>query len=181
MGCLREDVVLLFRPLPRVFWKQQYLAVTCHSSVRSADWFVDFGHIIGKIHAAETLLHSENQGSAHRWNISMWQEVCGPADDSKTVCPGFTSVGTENTITLVDVTINLLHELSDLCPEDQTQEIFRCLLRGMSAVLSDSASVMKSFGGSLDEERWRILQTDEELQLLYCNAHCLLGLGTVSK
>ena len=25
--------------------------------------------------------------------------------------------------------------------------------------------------------RWRILQTDEELQLLYCNAHNLLGLG----
>ena len=65
---------------------------------------------------------------------------------------GFTSVGTENTITLVDVTINLLHELSDLCPEDQTQETFRGLLRGMSAVLSDCASVMKSFGGLLDEE-----------------------------
>ena len=107
----------------------------------------------------------------------MWQEVCGPADDSKTVSTGFTSVGTENTITLVDVTINLLHELSDLCPEDQTQETFRGLLRGMSAVWSDCASVMKSFGGLLDEERWRILQTDEELQLLYCNAHNLLGLG----
>ena len=88
------------------------------------------------------------------------------------------SVGTENTITLVDVTINLLHELSDLCPEVQTQETFRGLLRGMSAVLSDCASVMESFGGLPDEERWRILQTDEELQLLYCNAHNLLGLGT---
>ena len=91
---------------------------------------------------------------------------------------GFTSVGTENTIALVDVTINLLHELSDLCPEDQTQETLRGLLRGMSAALSDRASVMKSFGGLLDEERWRILRTDEELQLLYCNVHNLLGLGT---
>lgn len=42
----------------------------------------------------------------------------------------------------------------------------------------DDASVMKSFGRSLDEERQRILQTDEDLQLLYCIAHFLLGLGT---
>ena len=71
--------------------------------------------------------------------------------------------GTENTTTLVAVTINLLHELLDLlCPEDQTQETFRRLLRGMSAVMSDRASVMKSWAFTWSGEtenssnRWRI-------------------------
>ena len=44
--------------------------------------------------------------------------------------------------------------------------------------MRDRAFVMKSFGRSLDWERRRILQTDEELQLLYCNAHFRLGLET---
>ena len=98
--------------------------------------------------------------------------------DGKIVSTGFTSLGTETTTTLVDVTINLLYELSDLYPEDQTNETFRRLLKGLSAVMSDHASDMKSFGRAPDEKRHQILQTDEELQLLYCNAHFLVGLGT---
>ena len=111
---------------------------------------MDRGHVLGKIHVAETASMGK-LGYAHRWDISMRQEVCVPADDS--------------------------------WQQDCVHRIYfsryrERLLRGMSAVMRDRASVMKSFGRSLDQERRRILQTDEELQLLYCNAHFRLGLET---
>ena len=120
-------------------------------SMRSAERFVDRGHIIGKIHVAETLLHSENwdlhtDGTSRCGKKYVGQQMTVAG---KTLSTGFTSVGRENTTTLVDVTVKLLQELSDLYPENQAQETFTDLLKGMSAVMSDRASVMKSFGRSL--------------------------------
>ena len=43
--------------------------------------------------------------------------------------------------------------------------------------MSDRASVMKSFGHALNQERQEMLQTTEELQILHCNAHFLLGIA----
>ena len=43
--------------------------------------------------------------------------------------------------------------------------------------MSDRASVMKSFGRALNQERQEMLQTTEELQILHCNAHFLLDIA----
>ena len=149
-------------------------------SMRSAERFADRGHVIGKLHIAEALLQSEHwdlhtDGTSRCGKKYVSQQMNVPG---KTLSSGFVPVSTENTTTLVDITINLLHELSDLYSEEQAQETFTSLLKGMSAVMSDRAAVMKSFGRALDEERRGMLQTDDELHFLYCNAHFLLGLST---
>ena len=67
-------------------------------SVRSAERFVDRGHVIGKIHVAETLLQWENW-DLHTDGTSRCGKkyVCRQMTvGSKTVFTGFTSVGTEN-------------------------------------------------------------------------------------
>ena len=97
MRCLQEDAVLLFRPLPKTFWKQQKSGSNL-PSVRSAERFVDRGHVIGKIHVAETLLQWENwdlhtDGTSRCGKKYVCQQM---TVGSKTVSTGFTSVGTEN-------------------------------------------------------------------------------------
>ena len=149
-------------------------------SMRSAERFADHGHVIGKIHIAETLLESENwdlhtDGTSRCGKKFVSQQMNVPG---KALATGFIPVSTENTTTLVDITMNLLHELSDLYSEEQAQETFLQLLKGMSAVMSDRAAVMKSFGHALNEERRGMLQTEDELHFLYCNAHFLLGLSS---
>ena len=87
----------------------------------------------------------------------------------------------QNTTTLLDVTMTLLEELSDIYSEEEAQENFCRMLQQLSGVMSDRASVMKSFNKALDEERKMLLQSEEGLQFLHCNAHFLLGLSTESE
>lgn len=94
---------------------------------------------------------------------------------------GFIPVATEDTSTLVDISMQMLEELSDLHPADEAQQSFVRMLLGLSGVMSDRASVMKSFGKRLQDERQVLLQIDEGLDFLHCNAHFLLGLGTDCK
>ena len=102
--------------------------------------------------------------------------------DGQTMAAGFTSVSSEATTTLLDLTVNLLEELSLLYAEDQAQEMFVQLLQGLTSVMSDRAVVMKSFGQALNAEKKELLQTSEELHLLtscWASAQlvrrCLLG------
>ena len=95
---------------------------------------------------------------------------------------GYTSVATEDTSTLVDISIQMLEEVSDVyCEGASAQETFTHLLSNLSAVMSDRTATMKSYGRSMEKERQELLQTDEGLQLLHCNAHFLLGLSSELK
>ena len=69
----------------------------------------------------------------------------------------------------------------DIYSEEEAQENFCRMLQQLSGVMSDRASVMKSFNKALDEERKMLLQSEEGLQFLHCNAHFLLGLSTESE
>lgn len=99
----------------------------------------------------------------------------------KTLSMGFSAVSTENTTTLVDITINLVQELSDIYSEQEAQESFLEILSNMSGTMCDRAAVMGSFARALDNERREMLQTEENLQFLHCNAHFLLGMSEECK
>ena len=96
MRCLQEDVVLLFRPLPRTFWKQQYLAVTCRQWDLLRDlWTV--GMFLARFMWLK-LLQWENwdmhtDGTSRCGKKYVCQQI---TVGSKTVSTGFISVGTEN-------------------------------------------------------------------------------------
>lgn len=152
-------------------------------SQRSALRFADQAHVVSKSHVAEVLSHEDH------WHLhidgtsrSGKTYICQQATTSKgTLSMGFTPVTTEDTTTLVDIAINLLEELSELHPGGADQVNFYHILLGLSGIMSDRAAVMKSFGRRLEAERKELLQEDEGLEFLHCNAHFLLGLGAESK
>ena len=51
-------------------------------------------------------------------------------------------------------------------------------LQKMGALMSDRAAVMKCFNERFNTMRRDLLQTDEDLDFLYCNAHVLLGFAS---
>ena len=85
---------------------------------------------------------------------------------------GFTTLCTDTT-TLLDATVCL----SDLYSAAEREETFHKLMKNLPALMTDRAAVNKSFGHALDAERRQVLQTDDDIKLLYCNAHYLLGLS----
>ena len=93
--------------------------------------------------------------------------------ESGSLSGGFVPVAREDTTTLVELTIGLLEELSKLYPAGEAEQNFANMLQGMSAVMSDRAPAMKSFGKQLNNERKLLLQTDKDLDFLHCNAHFL--------
>ena len=152
-------------------------------SQRSALRFADLGHVVSKSHVADVLANSDHwdlhtDGTSRSGKKYVGQQVT-TQDGSFSM--GFTAVASEDTTTLVDISIQMVEELADLYPQGQAQENFIGMLRGLSAVMTDRASVMKSFGRTLEAQRQQLLQTDEGLEFLHCNAHFLLGLGTQCK
>ena len=69
------------------------------------------------------------------------------ASTGQSVVCSYSLVATEDTATLLDVTTNLLHELTDV--NDQTgsaaDDMFKKLLGKLSATMSDRAAANKSF------------------------------------
>ena len=81
----------------------------------------------------------------------------------------------------MDVTINLLKELAYVYDEEEIEKSFKAMLTNMTGLMSDRASVMKSFGRKLNETRQKELGQTDNLAFLHCNAHFLLGLSTASE
>ena len=121
--------------------------------------------MISKSHVAETLINSEHwdlhtDGTSRSGLKYVCQQV---TTEGGSLSIGFIPVATEDTSTLVDISIHMLEELSDLYPEDEAEQNFVRVLLGLSGVMTDRASAMKSFGKSLQEERRVLLQTDDLL------------------
>jgi aubergine-like protein len=80
--------------------------------------------------------------------------------------------------------VNLFQELAYIFADDETERdrVFREILGKLSSLMSDRASVMKSFNSALSSKsskRKDILGEDStQLQHIYCSAHFLLGLGS---
>ena len=100
-------------------------------------------------------------------------------DNGSTLSLGFTSVATENVDTLLDITVQLLRELTDVyCTDDaDNEETFKALLSKMTAFMRVRAAVMKSYNSKIKEFTESERGQDVSLHFLHCNAHFLLGLS----
>ena len=94
---------------------------------------------------------------------------------------GFTPVCQENADTLVEIAFGLLHELSDIYDSGEANKTFRTMLQNLSGLMSDRASVMKPFDKTFNENRKTLLDIEENMEYLHCNAHFLLGMSTMSE
>ena len=97
--------------------------------------------------------------------------------DGQSLFTGYVPEATEDPTTIVNISINLLVELSLLPREDDSHETFLQMLHQLSGLVSDRCSTMKSFDRAMQEEKKTLLQTEENIQLDHCNAHFLLGLS----
>ena len=74
-------------------------------------------------------------------------------DSGETLSLGFTTVATEDSSTLLDVTVQLLQEIKDIYGADKSEEerdqIFQSLLSKLTSVMTERAAVMKSFDQKL--------------------------------
>ena len=152
-------------------------------SQRSALRFADQGHVITKAHIAETLCTAERwdghfDGTTRGGNKYVGQQY---TTAEGTLSGDFQPVAREDTTTLVELAMSTLEELADLYPKQEAEQNFANMLLGMSGIMTDRAKVNKSFGRQMDEERRLLVNTEEGLDLLYCNAHFLLALAAECK
>jgi len=89
----------------------------------------------------------------------------------------YVPVATEDTTTVVAVSMKLPDELSLLHGEEESHETFLQMLHHLSGLMSNRCSTMKSFDRALQEERKLMPQTDEDIQFLHCNSRFLLSLS----
>ena len=150
-------------------------------SERSSLRFADQGHILAKHQIAEALLetsysdlHSDGTTRDHRKYVGHQVTI----DSGKSLSCGFIPVCQENTATLVDIAYGLLQELADVYDAEKVDEVFKGMLKNLSGLMSDRASVMKSFDKAFSEKRKDLLETEEDMEFLHCNAHFLLGLSS---
>ena len=151
-------------------------------SLRTSLRHADRGAVIAQMHLAETLqstkydLHTDGTGRDGR----KWVGNQATLASGDVMSMGYSTVVTEDTETLVDVAVSLLQELGDVFAEndDEKNRNFHAMLENMVSLMSDRASVMKSFNRAFQEKRQQILgDTSTQLQFLYCSAHFLLGLS----
>ena len=152
-------------------------------SERSVGRFVDMGQVLGKIQVASALTNSERfdlhtDATSRVGNKYVGQQVT--TDSGQNLSCGYTVVATENADCLVSLATDLLEELAVIYEDDDTkrQEKFMEFLQKLSGLMSDRAAVMKCFNERLSTLRKDLLQTDEDLDFLYCNAHVLLGFSS---
>ena len=149
-------------------------------SERTTLRYADQGHVLSKIHVASKLegcgaydLHSDGTTKDHRKYVGHQVTL----DSGESMSLGFTMVSTEDTQTLLSIACNLFQELADIY-ENDADDHYKTMLANMVGLMSDRASVMKSFDRQFDDQRKRVLNTEESLQFLHCNAHFLLGLSS---
>ena len=151
-------------------------------SLRTVLRYADKGHVLSKIQVSESLLNADHYDLHTDGTTKCGKKVIGQQMTTSTgqsvVC-GYSLVATEDTGTLLDVTTNLLHELTDV--SDQTgsaaDDMFKKLLGKLSATMSDRAAVNKSFNNQLNALKKATLGTPENNEFLHCNVHFLLGLA----
>ena len=108
-------------------------------------------------------------------------------NDKTEMSLGFTEIAVDDSVTLLEKTLEVLEDLSDsLCKtstedvesnQKEKQEQFLEFLKKMKCTMSDRSSVNKSFNQRLSEYKQELLNgEDASTHFLFCNAHFLLGL-----
>ena len=150
-------------------------------SERSVGRFLDMGQVIAKMHVGDAITKSERFDLHTDGTSKVGKKIVGhqvTTADGQTLSCGYTVVASENADCLVTVATDMLEELAIIYENDdgRKQEKFLEFFEKLSSVMSDRAAVMKCFGSRLDDLRKDLLQTEEDIKFLYCNAHFLLGL-----
>ena len=154
-------------------------------SERSNLRMVDRGHVLAKYHIAESIIksdgvdyHTDATTRDHRKYLGTQVTL----SSGNVLSIGYSMVMTEDTQTLLDAAIAVLQELADVYAADTVEENFKRILHKLNGLMSDRASVNKSFNKAMNKKRCDILG-DESLQLefIYCRAHFLLGLSSESE
>lgn len=95
-------------------------------------------------------------------------------DNGSTLSIGFSEVPDDKAETLLDKSINLIDELSDIyCTvEDRAEKghVFAEILRKMKCMMSDRAANMKLFNKKMLEFKKDTLGSDASIEFLYCKA-----------
>ena len=148
-------------------------------SERTSLRFADQGHFLAKFQIAEAMVEEEHfdlhiDGTTRDHRKYVGQQI---TSSSGSLCCGFDEVAAEDSKTLVDITIGLLQEVTEVFDEDEKDQHFRTALQHLSGLMSDRASVNKAMKRDVNDLRKATLGTDEDLEFLFCNAHFLLGLS----
>ncbi|KAK6173018.1 hypothetical protein SNE40_016558 [Patella caerulea] len=151
-------------------------------SDRSVMRFADRGNVPAECHLTDTMfrsdgfdLHTDGTSRDHRKYVGNQATL----SSGEVLSMGYTLVDTE---TLLDVATNLLRELADVYDVENAEETFQSVLHKLMDLMSDRASVLKSFNSAMEVNRRELLGDDAvQMQFLYCNAHFLLGLSSESE
>ncbi|KAL8610059.1 hypothetical protein ACOMHN_045457 [Nucella lapillus] len=144
----------------------------------------DEGHFLAKFQATETILAADNvtlhtDGTSRGAHKIVGQQIT--LDSGATLYLGLNTVATEDSETLLEVTIQMLQELSDVYAAEETNDrkegVFNALLTKLTSCMSDRAAVMKLFSTKLSDFLQSTLGQEVTLHFLKCNAHFLLGLS----
>ena len=157
-----------------------------HQTLDSPHWttankIAEEAHAVAKIHVAEALLENKtvtlhSDGTSREKKKFVGQQIA--LDNGRTLSLGFVEVAPEDAQTLLEVTSNVLMELSELVGEEETRgELLKSMLRKVCTTMSNRAAIMKSFNEKFDEMRREIVGGEIQTNFIYCNAHCLLGLS----
>ena len=151
-------------------------------SKSSALRFADVGHVIAKMHAREEMttkafdLHCD--GTSRSREKFVGQQIT--LADNTTLSLGFQLTAREDAQSLLDLTLHILDELHYLDFDARGEEQLKDMLRNMVGIMTDRANVMKSFQDAVETKKKEILQSEEGITRLYCNAHFLLGLSAAA-
>ncbi|KAL3857378.1 hypothetical protein ACJMK2_012053 [Sinanodonta woodiana] len=154
-------------------------------SLRSVLRFADKGHIISKFQLADAVLNSEHFDIHTDGTTKCGKKVVGQQvtlDSGASLACGFSVIATEDTSSLMEITTNLLQELTDVCQKEgeEAEKLFKMFFTKLTATMSDRAAVNKAFNKELNTMRKATIGTEEDLDFLHCNAHVLLGLANAA-
>ena len=141
------------------------------------------GAVLASVQATEAVLNSENctlhtDGTSRSQKKFVSQQFT--LDNKVTITLGHRTVAAEDAVTLLDITIKQLEEMSDLYADATDQDkdtIYKSLLTKLTSLMSDRAAVMKKFNRDFHAFVQTQLGQDIAVHFLHCNAHFLLGLS----
>ena len=155
-------------------------------SIQTALNMATEGQYLSKQHVIESILHNPHfmlgtDGTSRDKRQFIEQHIV--LSDGNTMSLGFTEVSSDNAQNLLEKTMDLLHELSNIyCEKDEEakkDQIFKEILSKLKCLMSDRAPVMKLFNRKIAEFKKDMVGEDVHTHFLYCNAHVLLGISSV--
>ena len=146
--------------------------------------FMQEAHHIAKQQVVEEISQSEHftycTDGTSRQKLH-YMEHHAVLDNGSTLSIGFTEVPDDKSNTLLEKSIDLLDELSDVhCQANEgtdKNDVFKTILVKMKSLMSDRAANMKLFNQKMLEHKKELLGDDASIHFLYCNAHFLIGLA----